>query len=203
MERSALRQKLHLSLQCKGGSPTGFRLLRAVFSSQLCQLLTTMPPSRTETKHYQRYQKKDLSGFPTAISIERSRRNLQQSPSFKTGSGGWAKDNHQGDWALSPLSQPKLCGMWSGVASPTSPARAPRACLVFTGVPHLRRPCLQQHWLPRLTAFPCGNLCCRRRGPMERTALGQKLHLSLQRKGSSPTGFRLLRAVFSSNSVSC
>ena len=76
--------------------------------------------------------------------------------------------------------------------------RAPRARLVFTGVPHLRRPCLQQHLLPRLTAFACGNLCCRRGGPMERSALGRKLHLSLQRKGGSPTGFRLLRAVFSS-----
>ena len=52
--------------------------------------------------------------------------------------------------------------------------------------------------LPRLTAFACGNLCCRRGGPMERSALGRKLHLSLQRKGGSPTGFRLLRAVFSS-----
>ena len=119
MERSALGRKLHLSLQRKGGSPTGFRLLRAVFSSQLCQLLTTMPPLENRNKHHQRYQKKDLRGFPTAISIDRSRRNLKQSPSFETGSGGWAKDNHQGDWALSPLSQPKYADVTRGQPSPT------------------------------------------------------------------------------------
>ena len=37
-----LGQKLHLVLR-KGGSPTGFRLLRTLFLSQLCQLLTTRP----------------------------------------------------------------------------------------------------------------------------------------------------------------
>ena len=42
-KESTLGRKLHLSLRRKDGSSTGFRLLRTLFSSQLCQLLTTRP----------------------------------------------------------------------------------------------------------------------------------------------------------------
>merc|ERR1712060_847648 len=88
-EESTLGRKLHLSLRRKDGSSTGFRLLRTLFSSQLCQLLTTRPLSRTETNitkkriseaFQQTYHSNDLAATST-IAIVRHR------------AGGWAKDD--------------------------------------------------------------------------------------------------------------
>ena len=76
-----LGRKLHLSLRREDGSSTGFRLLRTLFSSQLCQLLTTRPLSRTETNitkkriseaFQQTYRSNDLAATST-VAIVRNR----------------------------------------------------------------------------------------------------------------------------------
>ena len=198
--------------------PHRFQALASRIFVQLCQLLTTMPLSRTETNITKGIKKKDLRGFPTAISLERSRRNLQQSPSFETGSGGWAKDNHQGDWhcrhclnqnnarRFRPLAELHVSLQDVSTLAEYHVSRlprAPRARLVLTGVLPLRRPCLQQHLLPRLTAFPCGNLCCRRGGLWKGVHSGENCILVYDAKMVPPPVSGSCEPYFRPNSVSC
>ena len=83
------RAKIAFLVLRKGSSSTGFRLWRTLFSTQLCQLLTTKPLSRTETNIT---KKKDLRDFPTAIS----HRTTSQQPGgrvVRNRAGGWARND--------------------------------------------------------------------------------------------------------------
>ena len=133
--------------------------------------------------------------------------------------GTTTKDNHQGDWhcchclnqnnarrfrppcQTSRLSLRDVSALAEYHVSRLP--RAPRARLVFTGVPHLRRPCLQQHWLPRLTAFPCGNLCCRRGGLWKGVHSGENCILVYNAKAVPPPVSGSCEPYFRPNSVSC
>ena len=181
----------------KGGSPTGFGLLRAVFSSQLCQLLTTMPSLENRNKHHQRYQKKGSQGVQSskhnsidlaatsAVAIVR-----------KTGLGGWARTNFQGERhpaAAFPSFSKRMDGPDTPVLRRAHRARAlcSRETLIPAGLPASTLVTASRSARLRKPPLPQGGLG-------KECTLGQKLHLSLRRKGGSPTGFGLLRAVFSS-----
>ena len=118
---------MHLSLQYKGGSSTGFRLLRTIFLSQLCQLPTTRTLLRTETNITKGIKKRISRLFVVNNITQSISQQLPQLQSFETGSGGWAKDDlHSTVARCHRQSKMKLVGVTNSV--PWTPRRTSSVC---------------------------------------------------------------------------
>ena len=193
----------------------------AIFSSQLCQLLTTRPFSREQKQTLPKVSKKGSPKSFLSINIHHSNISprLPQLLMFNTGLGGWAKDDfpkaapaanasslqnestenenvrRPSPTRTQPLGSPVLS---LSVRAP--PARA--SCLVRVRLVSRLPP--QQRRLPRLSAFACGNLRCRRRHREKSAHSGENCILVYNAKAvPPPVSGSCTEPYFRPNSVSC
>ena len=155
-------------------------LARALFSSQLCQLLTTRPSLENRNKHYQK--KGSLKAFGQSIYITRtSCSNFHSCYRSNTGLGGWAKDKSPRQSPLLPILSSKMnpralvgvTGPFRGLLAETLPlsdfARARRRASCCRAHRFLVGPSANDAGYRDSTALHCGNLR-RRRRPREKSA---------------------------------